>query len=108
MNEIVAKYVFGELTLKDIFPLVENCDSITLVQMTLKAGTSPTTWVKFTMDDEFGLELWNNIHDDTAVHRFDPGIKVKVKNDHVEMSHLDGFISSLYFNKHQPIQFDIL
>lgn len=97
----VAKYVFGELTLKDVLPLVSDCSVMTLV-----AEGEETNWLCFTTI-KGNLELWNDLRDDSPVWSFSLKTKVKVKEDHIELDARQGDMK-MYFNRLAPIKINIL
>jgi len=97
----IAKHAFGELTLKDVLPLVSGCSVITLVD---EDGES-TQW--FNYRTAVNLDLWEDFDDDSPVWSFSLGTKVKVKGDHIEVYARMGDMK-MYFNRLAPIEIKIL
>lgn len=97
---IKAKHVFGELTLRDVFTLVESkCTSIVLVD-----EGDESLWTAFTMQEDTGLELWESFDEGAPTHSFPSETKVRIKDDHIELESGE----EIYFKEHRSIIIDIL
>jgi hypothetical protein len=85
-DEIKAKHVFGELTLKDIRPLVDGyCD---VVKVNDEEGYDLGSFLLHVFDDE-GLHLFAGDSDQEPEFFFDGNSKVQVKNNMVLVSEGD-------------------
>jgi len=100
----IAKHAFGELTLKDVLPLVSDCSVITLVD---ESGET-TNWLNFD-ETTVNFELWEEAgtpDDKSPVWSFSLKTKVKVKGDHIEVDARQGDMK-MYFNRLAPIEIKI-
>lgn len=78
-DEIKAKHVFGELTLKDIRPFVAHCD---VVKVNDEEGYDMGTFILHVFDDE-GLHLFAGDSDQEPEFFFDGNSRIQVKNNMV-------------------------
>lgn len=98
-DEVRAKHVFGELTLGDIIPLVQDkCTLVTIIE------DMDEDFVNFSMDEECGLELWYDFDDGEPEYSFPYETKVKVKDDLVVLESGEEII----FSRTVPIKIKIL
>lgn len=103
--EIQAKHVFGELTLGEVLPFVEEkCESLVISQ-----DGQEHVYTDITMDEE-GLGVWASFNDMEPSYVFPPCTKVRVKDDHIEVldDSLLGGGCEIWFNEHVSIKIKIL
>lgn len=98
----VAKHVFGELTLKDIMPLIADCDSVTveeteeleeLAEVPFKIDRRKRFVEVFESKEDFDRD------DDDGVLLLFPEERVVVKQDCVEYSSRSGWSFKMHFHR---------
>lgn len=105
-DEIRAKHVFGELTLKDIIPFVKDkCKLVTVVEFMHEDAPvgSAAEFVDFTWMRS-GLELWHDFDDGEPQYSFPYETKVKAKDDCIVLESGE----EVYFCQATPIKINIL
>lgn len=99
-----AKHVFGELTLKDFWPLMEG--KFDLLQIAL--GLNSDYYYHFRFDDDQGLVVYGDEHYNDEIFELAPDCKVKACEDYIEVTEENGDQHEIRFIKAQTVKVDIL